>query len=160
MLNKPIVTNTAELDIEFSAGTMINYQTWTTVLDCDLRIQIILDQQVILDQALTTELTRFHYNFVDTVDTQKHKLQICLRGVPAEQVENSNVMLKIHNLWIERLNMHLAMQDLGEYCHQTGEVHVPSEYMGCNGYWSLEFTTPIYAWLFDKELKPDYYYNP
>jgi len=39
MLNKPIVTNTAELDIEFSAGTMINYQTWTTVLDCDLRLR-------------------------------------------------------------------------------------------------------------------------
>jgi len=160
MRNKPIVVNTAELDIEFSAGTMIDYQDWTPVLDCDLRIQVILDQQVVLDQALTTELTRFHYDFADTADTQEHELQIFLSGVPEEQAENANAMLRIHNLWIERLNMHLAMQDQGEYCHHTGEVHVPSEYMGCNGYCSFKFTTPIYVWLLDRELKPDYYYNP
>ena len=160
MLNKPTVTNTAELDIEFSAGTMINYETWTDSLSHDLQIQIVLDQQVILDQALTTDVTRFHYDFADTVDMQEHELQIVLTGVPDEQVENTNVMLKIHNIWIERLNMHLVMQDYGQYYHQSGEVHVPSEYMGCNGHWSLKFSTPIYAWLLDKELKPDYYYNP
>lgn len=160
MLNKPIVINTAELDIEFSAGTMINDQTWTPVLDCDLRIQIILDQQVLLDQALTTELTKFHYDFIDTVHTQEHELQIFLSGVPEEQAENANVMLKVHNLWIERLNMHSALEDYGQYIHDNNKVQVPSEYLGCNGYWSLKFTTPIYAWLLDKECKPEYYYNP
>lgn len=160
MLNKPTVINTAALDIEFSAGTMINYQTWTPELGCDLQIQIILDKIVILDQALTTELTQFHYDFADTVDTQEHELQIVLSGVPDEQVEDTNVMLKIHNIWIERLNMHLAMEDQGQYYHHSGEVHVPSEYMGCNGYWSLKFTTPIYPWLLEIERKPDYYYAP
>lgn len=132
---------TSSLEIDFS-GTANDPATF---------VLILIDNEIITTKQLSTEITEFKYNILDSDETIEHELRIEVRGRP------TGAMLHIHSIRIEGLDMRLTMEDSGT-CELDGEPSVPSEYMGQVGYQSLRFTTPIYPWLLANERKDTYYY--
>lgn len=132
---------TALLEIEFSG----------TADDPAMLVFILFDNEVIITQQLSTEITRLEHSFPDGDKTIEHELRIEVRGNPR------GAQLRIHRILIEGLCMRLTMEDSGT-CQLDSESAVPSEYMGQVGYQSLRFTTPIYPWLLANERKDTYYY--
>ena len=132
---------TALLEIEFSG----------TENDSATNVRILIDNEVILTKSLSTEVTEFKHNIIDSNTEVEHELRIEVSGAP------TGAMLHIRKLSIEGLNMRLTMEDSGT-CFLDGETAIPSEYMGQVGYQSLKFTTPIYPWLLSNERKSTYYY--
>jgi hypothetical protein len=132
---------TAVLEIEFSG----------TENAPEISVAIIVDNNVIALIPLSTEVYKFEYNIIDSDEITEHEFCIELRGDP------QGIMLHIHKIQIEGLDMRLTMEDSGT-CVMNNIPHVPSEYMGQEGYQSLRFTTPIYPWLLANERKDTYYY--
>lgn len=132
---------TSSLEIDFS-GTANDPATF---------VLILIDNEIITTKQLSTEITEFKYNILDSDETIEHELRIEVRGRP------TGAMLHIHSIRIEGLDMRLTMEDSGT-CELDGEPSVPSEYMGQVGYQSLRFTTPIYPWLLANQRKDTYYY--
>ena len=132
---------TAVLEIEFS-GTENAPETF---------VAVVVDNNVVTVMPLSTEVYKFQYDIIDSDEITDHEFRIELRGKPR------GAMLHIHKILIEGLDMRLTMEDSGT-CVMNNIPHVPSEYMGQEGYQSLRFTTPIYPWLFANERKDTYYY--
>lgn len=128
----------ASLDIQFCG----------TKDDSDFVVEIVLNDRVLVSQALVTTPTRLIHLFSD--DPDEYELQIVVKGAPRGD------MLHIQHIRIEGLNMRNTMEDSGT-CMMNNTAHIPSEYMGLPGYQSLKFTTPIYPWLLANERKPTYY---
>lgn len=132
---------TALLEIEFSG----------TENAPEISVAIVVDNTVIALMPLSTEVYKFEYNIIDSNEITQHEFRIELRGDP------QGTRLHIHKILIEGLDMRLTMEDSGT-CVMHNIPHVPSEYMGQEGYQSLRFTTPIYPWLLANERKDTYYY--
>lgn len=128
----------ASLEIEFSG----------THDDNDMIVEIALDDHVLLSQPLATNTTKFIHMVDD--EPGEHELQIRLKGIPRGS------QLRIHNIFIEGLNMRMVMEHCGT-CIMNNTEHIPSEYMGQIGHQSLKFSTPIYPWLFENEQHDRYY---
>jgi hypothetical protein len=175
-----IPINCVSIKIEFSAGTMIDYTTWIPAAEHklyygnlfeisfdNLIVQIILNDQILFEQPVGTKVTVFEYKMLDSDELQLKELKIKLVGISHEHHQNitnkgdAAVMLRIHNIWLEDLNLRQAIEDLGKCVYDSTPtvVGIPSEFMGQNGHQLLEFTTPVYRWLLDQYVKPSYYYN-
>ena len=176
MYQRPVVelTNYATVSVEFSAGSMIDYITWVPASEHeqqygnnfqvaynDLIVQILFDDKVVFEQPVGNSVTTFTYQFKDSNELHLKQLKIKLTGIQDQHhrlingIGDAAVMLRIHSIRLEGLNMRLAMEDYGQcvYNYNSEEKNIPSEYMGCDGYQLLEFTTPVYQWLIDTEQK-------
>jgi hypothetical protein len=155
----------AAIDIEISAGVMFDYQTWIPATQHQqyfgnnvvphyqhLRLQIELDNTVLLNQSVGTDKIKFHHDFVDSETDCDHLLKITIQGMEPEfnqfyQDKDVFTMLKIDNISIENLPMQYVLEQTGQYyCNNT--IESTSRYLGHNGSCVLKFTTPIYGWLF------------
>jgi hypothetical protein len=162
--NKPVAAKTASVIVEMSLGYMLDGTVWYTqqqynqLIDVvpipwdKIRITIKLDQQVIFESGLN-DTTQVTYSFEDSSSTQTHALTIRVDGLDDSHRPsgptglNGGVMLKIHNITIEDINMAWGMPRLGTYVLEDGSVHIPSGLAGSNGTQTLLFSTPIYSWL-------------
>jgi hypothetical protein len=170
-----VPVNYATISVEFSVGTMINYTTWIPACQDtslamqygDLTVQILFDDQVIFDQSVDHNVMQCTHRFLDSNELHLKQLKIILTGLQdhhrttINDIEHAAVMLRIHSVRLEGLNLRLALEDHGVcvYDQSPKETSIPSEYMGRNGYQLLEFTTPVYQWLLDTGKKNSYYYN-
>lgn len=171
-----ITSNYATISVEFSVGVMIDYTTWIPAGESsnkfpmqynDLNVQILFDDQVIFDQPVDHTVMQCTHRFLDSTELHLKQLKIILSGLQDHHhtsingVEHAAVMLRIHSVRLEGLNLRMAFEDHGQcvYDDLPDETSIPSEYMGRNGYQLLEFTTPVYQWLLDTEQKNSYYYD-
>ena len=158
----------AAIDIEISAGVMFDYHTWIPASHHQkyfgnnvvphyqhLRLQIELDNTVLLDQAVGTDKIKFHHDFLDSETDCDHLLKITIQGIEPEfnqfyQNKDVFTMLKIDNISVENLPMQYVLEQTGQYyCNNT--IESTSRYLGYNGSCVLKFTTPIYVWLFSND---------
>lgn len=164
--NKPVVANTARLDITMSLGYMLAGTAWHTQEQYNqlpnvvpiswdrIQITVALDQQTIFKSSING-LTQINHEFEDSSDTQSHVLAIHIDGIdnchrplwPTGQ--SGSAMLKLHSITIEDLDMCRIMSELGNYTLQDGSVNIATDLAGSNGIQTLPFTTPIYSWLIE-----------
>jgi hypothetical protein len=154
----------AVLDIELSAGTMLNYDTWIGANDHtkyfqdhliphydQLKICVELDGKVLVDQHVGTSTISVHHEFLDSEIQTDHVLKIEVQGFQPEfnqsyQDKDAYVMVRLNNISIENLTMQYMLDQTGQYIHDN-QVSNASRYMGHNGHCVFEFETPIYKWL-------------
>ena len=134
--------------VPYRKQALLDIQFCGTKDDSDFVVEIVLNDRILVSQALNTTPTRLVHWFSD--DPAEYELQIVLKGAPHGD------MLHIQHIRIEGLNMRNTMEDSGT-CVMNNIPHIPSEYMGLPGYQSLKFTTPIYPWLLENERKDTYY---
>lgn len=166
----------AELKVAISAGTMIDYSEWVPSHKHDtrfnyqypspykhLRIQIRLDDNVLLEQSLDSPV-EFSYMFEDSEDITEHFLKITLSGVndllrpELENTSDFSPMAKIDGVWIEGLLLKQAFEEYGTFFLEDSNItKVPSEFIGQNGTHVLNFKTPIYHWLLGIEKNLNYF---
>ena len=164
--NKPVVVNTARLDIKMSIGCMSDDTVWHTQEQYNqlpnvvpipwdrIQITVKLDQQTIFKSGIDG-LTQINHAFEDSNDTQSHVLTIHLDGIdefhcpPWPTGSSGGVMLKIHGITIEDMDMSWTMSKLGNYILEDGSVNIATNLAGSNGIQTLPFTTPIYSWLIE-----------
>lgn len=171
--NKPVVANTARLDITMSLGYMLAGAEWhaqeqynqlpdVVAIPWDrIQITVTLDQQIIFKSSING-LTQINHEFEDSEVTQSHVLAIHINGIddchrpqwPTGQ--NGSAMLKVHSITIENMDMCQVMSGLGNYILQDGSVNIATDLAGSNGVQALPFTTPIYSWLIENH---EFVYN-
>lgn len=164
--NKPVVVNTARLNITMSLGYMLDSDTFiwytqeqynqesnVTPIPWDqIQITVALDQQTLF-KSNVKDLTEITHEFEDSTVTQSHTLSIHIDGVdlchrplwPTGQ--NGSAMLKWHYIAIENMDMCRVIPGLGNYILEDGSVNIATDLAGSNGVQTLPFTTPIYSWL-------------
>jgi hypothetical protein len=168
----------ARLNIEISAGVMIDQEKWIPATDHDiffgdsyakpydsLTVSITLDGNLLLESNVNS-LVKLNHEFTDSEETTSRCLKIIVKGFDekfccyVDGIGEVSPMIKIDSFQIENLNMMLTMEDSGKcfYDDSPTDESVPSMVIGQNGFQVLEFTTPIYPWLLANERKPEYYY--
>jgi hypothetical protein len=151
----------AQLDVHLSAGCMANFQDWRPYTNDNnsCEVNILFDNVVIYHGNVSMQGVKFHYEFED--DNSSHEFRIELIDVPDPVFELENEyhhMLKIDGIWLEQLNLRNVMEDLAD-SKNNGVPVKAGNFIGEPGYQSLTFTTPVYRWLLDHQIKPSYYYN-
>lgn len=166
--NKPVVVNTARLDITMSVGYMLDSDTFSwytqdqynqvpgvTPIPWDrIQITVALDQQTIFESDINN-LIQITYEFEDSATTQSHVLAIHIDGIDDQHRpqwptgQSGTAMLKIHSITVEDLDMCWVMSHLGNYILQDGSINIATDLAGGNGTLTLPFTTPIYTWLIE-----------
>ena len=164
--NKPVVTNTARLDLTMSLGYMLAGITWYTQEQYNqlpnvvpipwdrIQITVKLDQQVIFESKINGLVEVMHV-FEDSGDTQHHTLTIHVNGIDNQHRpqwptgQNGSAMLKWHYIAIENMDMCRVIPGLGNYILEDGSVNIATDLAGSNGTQTLPFTTPIYNWLIE-----------
>lgn len=154
----------AVLDVELSAGTMLNHDTWISAKDHNkyfqdqltsnyhqLKISVELDGEVLIDQLVNSDIIRVHHEFLDSETETQHTLKIAVQGFQPEfnqlyQDKDAYVMIRLNNISIENLSMQYMLDQTGRYLHND-QVSTASQFMGHNGHCVFEFETPIYKWL-------------
>jgi hypothetical protein len=168
----------AMLTMTVSAGVMIDQTEWVPAVDHhqrfnklypavyhDLKIQIELDDKLLSSQLLDSAVNVEHL-FEDSEEITDHSIKIKLSGFKEshqmylEGIGEVSLMVKIDQICLEHLSLKRAFSDHGKYyIADSGEVSVPSEFMGQNGVHILNFTTPVYPWLLSVDKKFDYFYS-
>lgn len=156
------------IDIEISAGAMVDYKTWVPATHHQtyfnnqvvpyyqhLELEITIDGVVLLSQVVGTDTIKFHHDFLDSETDCDHTLVITVKGLEPEfnqfyQDKDVFTMLKINSISIENLPMQYLLEQIGQYHHDT-TVDSGSRYLGYNGHCILNFKTPIYVWLFSND---------
>lgn len=164
ILGKVNYIKKAVLDIELSAGVMLDHDTWICAKDHtkyfqdqltshydQLKILVELDGEVLIDQHVDTDTIRLHHEFLDSEIQTQHVLKIAVQGFSPEfnqsyQDKDAYVMIRLNNISIENLTMQYMLDQTGQYIHGN-QVSNASQYMGHNGHCVFEFETPIYKWL-------------
>jgi hypothetical protein len=157
----------AALDIELSAGTMIDYTTWIPasahaeyfgdqLTQCydQLKIWVELDGEVLVNQSHRHDVVYVHHDFLDSDIQQCHELTIKLQGFQPTfnqtyQDKSTFVMVKVNSINIENLPMQYLIDQTGQYIHDN-HIGTASQYIGHNGCWGFKFETPIYKWLLSR----------
>jgi hypothetical protein len=166
----------ALLEISLSSGTMIDFEQWVPADEHqsrfgsqypapykELKVQIELDGNVILNTVLD-KAVEFTYQFEDSEDNTPHCVAILLSGLVESHCKHLigigevSPMMRVNKFCIESLPMQNVLEDQG-HCEYQGskDTQVPGAFMGQNGKMSLEFSTPIYAWLLATEKYQNYF---
>lgn len=161
--NKPVFARTASLHIVMSLGYMWNVTNWYTqeqynqlsnaqpVPWQNIQVQVKLDDTTVFDSHVG-DLTEITHTFADSVQLQQHQLTMNISGFddqhhPEYNGHTGGVLLKIHSICIEGLNLDRVILTHGKYVLDDQSVNVAGNLAGGNGTYSLPFTTPIYSWL-------------
>jgi len=167
----------AMLNISVLPGIMIEQSEWIPITHhhekfnesypapyADLKIQIELDGKSLISSSLDSVIN-VEKLFEDSEEITQHIIKIKLSGIKdlhqmhVDGIGNVSPMLKINNFCIEQLSLKRALEEYGKYyIDSSAEIQIPSEFMGQNGVYLLNFTTPIYPWLLSIDNKFDYFY--
>lgn len=156
----------ATIDVEISAGSIINNQTWIPATQHQdyfgnqvvpyyqhVQVKIELDNAVLLERVIGSDTVNFHHEFLDSDEQCDHVLKISVIGNSPEFIQRYQdndvfTMLKINGLSIENLPIQYVLEQTGQWQHYAGGM---LQYLGPNGSCALNFTTPIYVWLLSKD---------
>jgi hypothetical protein len=109
---------------------------------------IMIDNELQDQGVLTTQLT---YNFDVTLDDGTHTIKVGLvNKVDADTVVKNEKIVQdkaiyIHPIEIEGYKLDDFMYQATYY--PIGRDSLKSNYLGWNGHWQLDFTTPIFTWI-------------
>ena len=124
-----------------------------------LGFDVLLDDKVLLSIEHVKEATPVSVEIDD--DEGKHEFKFVMKNKTQEHPvvdENSNIikdaMLSIANVTFDEIKLGHMFVEQSVYHHSFNGSQAPVEDkffgdMGCNGYVSLQFTTPIYLWLLE-----------
>ena len=124
-----------------------------------LGFDVLLDDKVLLSIEHVKEATPVSVEIDD--DEGKHEFKFVMKNKTQEHTvvdENSDIikdaMLSIANVTFDEIKLGHMFVEQSVYHHSFNGSQAPVEDkffgdMGCNGYVSLRFDTPIYLWLLE-----------
>ena len=124
-----------------------------------LGFDVLLDDKVLLSIEHVKEATPVSVEIDD--DEGKHEFKFVMKNKTQEHtvIDNNNnitkdAMLSIANVTFDDIKLGQMFIEQCVYHHSFNGSQAPIEDqffgdMGCNGYVSLQFTTPIYLWLLE-----------
>ena len=128
--------------------------------NAQLGFDVLLNDNVVFTTEHVTELTTVTIEVNDDVDAE-HELKFVLKNKTQDhtQVDEqgnilSDAMLSISNIAFDEIKLGHMFIEQTVYHHDMNGSQDLTEFqfygsMGCNGYVSLKFATPIYVWLLE-----------
>jgi hypothetical protein len=128
--------------------------------NAQLGFDVLLNDNVVFTTEHVTELTTITIDVNDDVDAE-HELKFVLKNKTQDHTkvdEQGNIlsdaMLSISNIAFDEVKLGHMFIEQTVYHHDMNGSQDLTEYkfygsMGCNGYVSLKFATPIYLWLLE-----------
>lgn len=150
----------ANTSVGIELGVMIEQHTWCAQHDFPgghfdfdtIKISVTVDQE-------PSTLINGHTDIKirDGQNLTHHTLCLTIQGLDhshhkfIENIGDCAVMTKLTKLTIENVCIKSALEKLAHGLDIDQHIFVPSEFLGVNGAWHLEFYTPIYQWLLDNQ---------
>ena len=128
--------------------------------NAQLGFDVLLNDNIVFTTEHVTELTTITIDINDDVDAE-HELKFVLKNKTQDhtQVDEqgnilSDAMLSISNIAFDEIKLGHMFIEQTVYHHDMNGSQDLTEFqfygsMGCNGYVSLKFATPIYLWLLE-----------
>ena len=128
--------------------------------NAQLGFDVLLNDNIVFTTEHVTELTPITIDVNDDVDTN-HELKFVLKNKTQDHTkvdEQGNIlsdaMLSISNIAFDEIKLGHMFIEQTVYHHDMNGSQDLTEFqfygsMGCNGYVSLKFATPIYVWLLE-----------
>jgi hypothetical protein len=140
--------------------TSITFDLDSTDYTAKLAFEVLLNDTVVFATEHVTQPTAVE--FVITDDEGEHELKFVLKNKTQDHTaidEHGNIvsdaMLSIATVAMDEIKLGHMFFEQTRYHHDTNGAELLTEHkffgaMGCNGYVSLKFSTPIYLWLLEK----------
>ena len=128
--------------------------------NAQIGFDVLLNDNVVFTTEHVTELTTVTVEVNDDVDTE-NELKFVLKNKTQDHTkvdEQGNIlsdaMLSISNIAFDEIKLGHMFIEQTVYHHDMNGSQDLTEFqfygsMGCNGYVSLKFATPIYVWLLE-----------
>jgi len=128
--------------------------------NAQLGFDVLLNDNIVFTTEHVTELTTITIDVNDDVDAE-HELKFVLKNKTQDHTkvdEQGNIlsdaMLSISNIAFDEIKLgHMFIEQTVYHHDMNGSQDLfEDEFygsMGCNGYVSLKFATPIYLWLLE-----------
>ena len=139
--------------------TAVTFDLTSSNYSAPLGFELRLDDQVLVNYDHVSEATSISVDITD--DEGEHEFTFVLKNKTSSMTQvdddgniTSDSMLTIANLAFDGIKLGHGFVELSKYYHDGNGSHDTIEDkfygdMGCNGYVSLRFTTPIYLWLLE-----------
>ena len=139
--------------------TAVTFDLTSSNYSSPLGFELHLNDQVLVNYNHVSEATSISVDITD--DEGEHEFKFVLKNKTPEMTKvddagniTSDAMLNIANLAFDSIKLGHPFTEHSAYYHDGNGSHAPIEDkffndMGCNGYVSLRFTTPIYLWLLE-----------
>ena len=140
--------------------TQITFNLDSSDYNAGLGFDVLLNDNIVFTTEHVTELTTITIDVNDDVDAE-HELKFVLKNKTQDHTkvdEQGNIlsdaMLSISNIAFDEVKLgHMFIEQTVYHHDMNGSQDLfEDEFygsMGCNGYVSLKFATPIYLWLLE-----------
>ena len=137
----------------------VSFDLTSSDYDAALGFEVLLDDVLLLSIDHVTEPMPVSLEILD--DEAEHEFKFVMKNKTPEHTvvdDNGNItvdaMLSIANVTFDEIKLGHMLVEQSVYHHSINGSQAPVEDkffgdMGCNGYVSLQFTTPIYLWLLE-----------
>jgi len=139
--------------------TSITFDLDSTNYTVPLAFEVLLNDTVVFATEHVAQPTAVEFDIAD--DDGDHELKFVLKNKLSTHTvidEHSNIVsdavLSIANVAMDGIKLGHMFSEQTHYHHDFNGAELLAEYkffgdMGCNGYVSLKFSTPIYLWLLE-----------
>ena len=139
--------------------TSVTFDLDSTDYTARLAFEVLLNDTVVFATEHVAQPTPVEISIDD--DEGEHELKFVLKNKTQDHTvvdENgiivSDAMLSISNVAMDKIKLGHMFFEQTHYHHDTNgsQLFVKDKFfgaMGCNGYVSLKFSTPIYLWLLE-----------
>ena len=137
--------------------TSITFDLDSTDYTARLAFEVLLNNTIVFATEHVTQLTTVEF----AIDEGEHELKFVLKNKTQDHTtvdEHGNIvsdaMLSIANVAMDEIKLGHMFIEQTCYHHDTNGSQLLAEHkffgaMGCNGYVSLKFSTPLYLWLLE-----------
>ena len=139
--------------------TSITFDLDSTDYTAKLAFEVLLNNTVVFATEHVEHPTTVKFDIAD--DEGEHELKFVLKNKTQDHTaidEHGNIvsdaMLSIATVAMDEIKLGHMFFEQTRYHHDTNGAELLTEHkffgaMGCNGYVSLKFSTPIYLWLLE-----------
>ena len=139
--------------------TSITFDLDSSDYNAHLGFDVLLDNNVVFTVDHVAKPASIAVDVSD--DDGEHELKFVLKNKTQEHTQvdeqgniTSDAVLSIGNVAFDEVGLGHVFFEQTVYCHDTNGSQSLSKHafygnMGCNGYVSLKFTTPVYIWLLE-----------
>ena len=139
------------------SATSVTFDLDSTDYTARLAFEVLLNNTVVFATEHVTQLTAVEIKIDD--EEGEHELKFVLKNKTQDHTtvdEHNNIVsdavLSIANVAMDEIKLGHMFFEQTHYCHDTNGSQLLAEHkffgaMGCNGYVSLKFSTPLYLWL-------------
>ena len=140
--------------------TQITFNLDSSDYNAQLGFDVLLNDNIVFTTEHVTELTTITVDVNDDVEAE-NELKFVLKNKTQDHTkvdEQGNIlsdaMLSISNIEFDEIKLgHIIIEQTVYYHDMNGSQDLFEDKfygsMGCNGYVSLKFATPIYLWLLE-----------